>query len=184
MPLVLLVAGAVMAGIVLFGLVVGCGTLAVRLLKLPADPPEEAAYEPSSPTLVAGADAVGARARAQAWNEAAALGRRARAVLLCARSSADLAEWVAEGRPDSAAPARSAAGLAAAAAERARTAFTAGDVGALAAAELAAATASAQISALAAGLPDWRVAERRKLLALSAALCAALALAAVAMWLR
>ena len=44
--LIVVVAFAAMAGIVLFGLVAGLGSLAVRWLKLPAEPTEEAVYEP------------------------------------------------------------------------------------------------------------------------------------------
>ncbi len=180
----MVVAGAVIVGIVLFGVVVGFGTLAVRLLRLPADPPEEAAFEPASPALVSESEPGAARERAAAWQASAALGRRARSVLLAARNTAEIAEWVALGKPASAAAARAAAGLAASAAEQARHAYTAGDVTALAAAELAGSTAAAQVAAMTEGLPDWQAAERRKLLLLTGALVFALVLAAVTMCLR
>jgi hypothetical protein len=184
LPVPIIVACAVMAAILLFGLVVGLGTLAVRWLRLPADPPEEAAFEPPTPSITGVFDPAAARQRAALWLQAAALGRRARQVLLKARAAADLAAWIAAERSERAASARQEAGAAAAAADAARAAFTAGDESALAAAELAASTAAAQLETLAHGLPDWRAAERRKLLLLTAALVAALAMAAGAMWLR
>jgi hypothetical protein len=180
----MLVAVAVFAGILLFGVVVGFGSLAVRWLRLPADPPEAVVYEPPSPEPVAPGDREAARMRAAAWLVAAEQGNRAHTVLISARGSADVAEWIASCTADRADAARAAAGQAMAAAEQARAAFAAGDGAALAAAELAASTAASRIAALTEGLPDWRVAERRKLLLLSAALAASLALAAVATWLR
>lgn len=184
MQLIVIVPIAVMAGIILFGLVVGAGTLAVRWLRLPAEPTEEAVYEPPSPAIVPAGDPAAARERAAVWCAAAAQGRRAHAVLRQARAATDLAEWIARCRPESAEAARSHAAAVASAAEQARTAFTANDAAALAAAELAGSTAAAQVATLAEGLPDWRDAERRKLLILSALLLASLALAAGAMWLR
>jgi hypothetical protein len=184
MQLIVVVAIAAMAGILLFALVVGLGSLAVRWLKLPAEPTEEALYEPPSPPIVPAGDPAAARLRAAARQAAARQGRRALAVLQAARSAGDLAEWIASCRPEAAAGVRSAAASVAAAAEQARSAFKAGDEASLAAAELAGSTASAQIAAMAAGLPDWRDAERRKLLFLSALLLASLALAAGAMCLR
>lgn len=184
MQLIVVVAFAAMAGIVLFGLVVGLGSLAVRWLQLPAEPTEEAVYEPPSPPIVPAGDPAAARQRATAWLAAAAQGRRAHAVLQAARGASDLAEWIASCKPEDAAAARGAAASVAAAAEQARSAFKAGDETALAAAELAGSTASAQVAALAVGLPDWRDAERRKLLFLSALLLLSLAVAAGAMCLR
>jgi hypothetical protein len=182
--LIVVVAFAAMAGIVLFGLVAGLGSLAVRWLKLPAEPTEEAVYEPPSPPIVPAGDPAAARQRAAAWLAAASQGRRAHAVLHAARSATDLAEWIASCKPEAAAAARGSAASAAAAAEQARSAFKAGDEAGLAAAELAGSTASAQVAAMAAGLPDWRDAERRKLLFLSALLLLSLAVAAGAMCLR
>ena len=184
MQLIVVVAIAVVAGIILFGLVVGLGSLAVRWLKLPADPTEEAVYEPPSPPLVPAGEPAAAQRRAAAWNSAAAQGRRAHAVLQAARGAADLAEWIASCKPESATAARGSAAIAAAAAEQARAAFKAGDATALAAAELAGSTAMAQVAGMAEGLPDWRDAERRKLLFLSALLLLSLAVAAGAMCLR
>lgn len=183
MQLIVVVAIAVMAGIILFGLVAGLGSLAVRWLNLPADPTEEAVYEPPSPPLVPAGDPA-APQRAAAWIAAAAQGRRAHAVLQAARGAADLAEWIASCKPESASAVRGSAAVVAAAAEQARAAFKAGDANALAAAELAGSTASAQVAAMAEGLPDWRDAERRKLLFLSALLLLSLAVAAGAMCLR
>lgn len=184
LQLIVVVALAAMSAIILFGLVVALGSLAVRWLRLPAEPTEEAVYEPPSPPIVPAGDPLAARQRAEAWNAAAAQGRRAHAVLVAARGAADLAEWIAICRPEAAAGARSAAASAAAAAEQARAAFTAGDAAALASAELAGSTAAAQVSAMSAGLPDWRDAERRKLLILSGLLVLSLAVAAGAMCLR
>lgn len=180
----IVVAIAIFTGIVLFGIVVGLGTMAVRWMRLPADPPEAVVYEPPAPPVTPAGDPAAARARAAERGLREAQGRRAHAVLASARASADLADWVASCQSERAAPAREAGGAAMAAAEQARAAFAAGDEAALQAAELAASTAAARLSGLAAGLPDWQAAERRKLLLLSAALAAALALAAVATWLR
>ncbi len=184
MQLIVVVAFAAMAGIVLFGLVVGLGSLAVRWLQLPAEPTEEAVYEPPSPPIVPAGDPAAARLRAAAWLASAEQGRRAHAVLHTARNASDLAEWIAICKPEGAAAARSVAASVAAAAEQARNAFKTNDEAALAAAELAGSTAAAQVSALATGLPDWRDAERRKLLILSALLLLSLAVAAGAMCLR
>lgn len=180
----IVVAGGVFAGIVIFGLVVGLGTFAVRWMRLPADPPEAVLFEPPAPAPVPAGDPAAARARAAAHEARAGAGRRAYAVLGSARSSVDLADWIAHCDRERAAQARDAAGTAMAAADQARAAFTAGDAAALDAAELSASTAATRLAGLAAGLPDWRAAERRKLLVLSAALAAALALAAVATWVR
>lgn len=180
----IVVAAGIFAGILLFGLVVALGAMAVRWMRLPADPPEAVVFEPPAPASVPAGDPAAARARAAAREESAARGRRAYAVLHAARAGADLADWVAHAAPDRAAAARDAAAAALAAAERARAAFADADAPALAAAELAATTATTRLAGLAEGLPDWRAAERRKLLLLSAALAAALALAGMATWLR
>lgn len=180
----IVVSVAVFAGIMFFGLVVGLGTLAVRWMRLPADPPEAVVFEPPAPAPVAPGDPEAARARAAVANASAARGARAYAVLASARSSVDLAEWIAHCDRERSAQARDAAGMAQAAADQAKAAFTAGDTAALDAAELAASTASTRLVALTVGLPDWRSAERRKLLMLSAALAVAVALAVVATWVR
>jgi hypothetical protein len=178
------IAVAVFAGIILFGLVVGLGTLAVRWMGLPADPPEAVVFEPPSPASMPPGDKEAARARAAVFQASAARGARAFAVLTSARASCDLADWIRHCDRDLGIQARDPAGTAQAAADQARAAFTADDGAALDAAELAASTAAARLSALAATLPDWRAAERRKLLLLSAALAVAIALAAVASWVR
>jgi len=95
-----------------------------------------------------------------------------------------MATWIATERPAAAANARVAATVASTASEQARSAFAANDPVALAAAELVVSTVRSQLDGLADGLPDPAIAERRKLLILSAALVGSLALAAVAMWLR
>ena len=182
--LVLVVCVAVMAGIILFGVVVGLGALAVRWLSLASDPAEGATFEPPLPPIVPAGDPAEARARAAVYLAAAAAGQRAQAVLMLARNCGDHAEWIAKQRPESAIPARAAAASVGTAADLARAAFIANDAAGLAAAELAARTAAAQVEAQAAGLPDVQAAERRKLLLLTAALIASLALAAGAMWLR
>lgn len=180
----LIVSGAVFAGILLFGVVVGLGALAVRLLRLPTDPPEAVVFEPPAPTVHPAGDPAAARARAATCNAAAALGRRARMVLAAARSAADEAEWIAGHDRERSGQVRTCAVAAAAAAERAAAAFRSGDVAALAAAELEASTAAARVRTLAGGLPDLQAAERRKLLLLTALLAGALALAGVTLWLR
>lgn len=180
----IVVSVAVFTGILLFGVVVGLGTLAVRWMRLPAEPPDAVVFEPPAPAPVAPGDPEAARARAAVANASAARGARAYAVLGSARSSIDLAEWIVHCDRTRSAQARDAAGMAQAAAEQAKAAFTAGDEAALAAAELAASTVSTRLTALTVGLPDWRAAERRKLLALSAALAVAVALAVVATWVR
>lgn len=184
MHLILIVGAAVIAGIALFGLVVGLGTLAVRWLKLPAEPTEEAVYEPPTPAIVVDGDPAAARARAAGFLAAAALGQRARAVLLHAREVGELAEWVADNRPSSAEEVRNQAKAAATAVEQARAAFAAGDEAALAAAEAAERAAAAHVDALAAGLPDMHAVERRRLIRLTAALFVAVLLAVGAMCLH
>lgn len=178
------IAVAVFSGIILFGLVVGLGTLAVRWMGLPADPPEAVLFEPPAPASVKAGDPEAARARAAVSQANATRGARAFAVLTSARASSDLADWIRHCDRELGAQARDAAGMAQAAADQARTAFTAGDAAALDAAELAASTAAARLASLASTLPDWRAAERRKLLLLSAALAVALALAVVSTWVR
>lgn len=180
----MVVACAACAAVALLGVVVACGSVAVRRLRLPADPPEELAFEPPAPSPVPAGDRAAAQARAAAWLARAAQGRRALAVQRAARAAADEAAWIGTCQPDRAQAARATAAIAASAAERARAAWQGGDDGALAAAELEASTATARLANLAVGLPDWRAAERRKLLILSAALLVALALAAVSLWPR
>ncbi len=182
--LAIVVACAACAAVMLLGLVIACGSLAVRRLRLPADPPEELAFEPPAPAPVPAGDRAEARARAAAWQARAEVGRRALAVQRSARSAADEAAWIGACQPDRAQAARATAAVAASAAERARAAWQGGDEAGLAAAELEASTAAARLANLSAGLPDWRAAERRKLLILSAALVVALALAAVSLWPR
>ncbi len=184
MTLILVVAIAVMSAIMLFGLVVGLGTLAIRWLALPAEPTEEAVYEPPAPAVVVGGDATSAHERAAVHVAAAALGVRARSVLLLARRINDHAEWIARRSPERAAVVRRAATAAITAAERARVAFAASDAAGVANAELAGQTAANQVEASAAGLPDWQGEDRRYLLLLTAALIGSLILAAGAMWLR
>ncbi|MCS6971191.1 MAG: hypothetical protein RMM29_09465 [Planctomycetota bacterium] len=179
----LLVAGMVLGAIVLFGLVVALGRFAVRWLQVPADPVEEALYEPQTPALQPRGAAATAPARAAARAAQAALGQRAYAVLQQARAARELALWVGQWRPDLRGEALAAAEQALQAAERARQAFAADDAPALAAAELAARTAEARLRALDAALPDWQAAERRRLLWLAAALLVSLALAGAAWWL-
>ncbi len=182
--LVLVVCVSVIVGIILFGVVVGLGTLAVRWLSLASDPAEGATFEPPLQPIVPPGDPAAARTRAAGFLAAAAAGQRAHAILMLARGCNDHADWIARQRPESAITVRAAAASVGTAADQARAAFAAGDDAGLAAAELSARTAAAHVEAQAAGLPDVQAAERRKLLLLTAALIASLALAAGAMWLR
>lgn len=176
----LIVAFAGFAAVALTGLIIVIGGWAVRWLRLPTDPPSEIAFEPPAPASSPPGDPPAARARAAAAAVAYQRGQQVSAAFVQARANADLAEWIATCDPSRAEAARAAAGTAGEAAVRAGAACTAGDVAAVAAALLEVATSSERMRTLAADLPDPKLADRRKLLWLSAMLVLALAAAALA----
>ncbi|MEK7413501.1 MAG: hypothetical protein AAB263_09330 [Planctomycetota bacterium] len=183
-PLPLLVALAAFLAVGLTGAILLIGGVAVRRLRLPADPPEAVTFDPPSPDLLPAGDPTAARQRAAHYADIAARGAQARTTVEVSREAKDLAEWIAANNPSRAADARAAAAEADNAAQRAKHAFAVGDVTDLAAAALAAATAAQRIQGMTAGIPDWRIAERRKLLWLTLLLLATLAFAVAVMCLH
>lgn len=177
-PLAVFVAVAATGGVLVLG------ALAVRLLRLPNDPPFELTLEAPSPEPQPVGDPAAARARAQVWLAASGRGRRTLALYATAGSAADLADWIAAHDRTRSEAAHAAAATVRDAAERARAACTAGDETALAAAEREALTAAQQVRSLGDGLPDLQAAERRKLMLLVGVLLAAVLLAAFSLCLR
>lgn len=177
----MIIAMAVFAAVAVTGLTIVLGGRAIRWLGLDNAPPPDLAYEPRTPEIRPPGDPAAARERAAAGAVVARRGARVRAAIGSAQQGQDLAGWIADCDPARAEPARQAAAAAMAAATRADAAFTAADDAAVESAALEVATAIERLRRLGDGLPDWRAAERRKLLILSALLVAALLMAVLAL---
>ncbi len=180
LPAHILVAVAIFAAVLITGGLVVFGGWIVRWLGLPADPILEA----PAPEPVPAGDPAAARARAAAWLEADTRVRRVSALYALAADTDDRAHWIAGRAPDRAETARAASAQAKAAAEASRAAFIAGDVGALADAEVTARTAAERVRALGDGLPDLDEYERRKLVLLASALVVSVLIAVLSLCLR
>jgi hypothetical protein len=134
--------------------------------------------------VVRAGDPEAARARAAAGRLACERGLAARKAIAIAREALDLGEWIAENDRARGQAAKAAAAEASAGAEAAAAAFRAGDDAGVQKAVLAVTTAGERVRVLAEGLPDWRVAQRRRLLLMTGALVAVVVIGAVAAWLR